>query len=278
VIIYYSGWLQKRVPGSPLDFGISDLDKNGLLSVTHDLDATIGLDLLLHTPGGDMAATESLIDFLRQTFGRDIRAIIPQIAMSGGSMIACACREILMGAQSNIGPFDPQVNGVPAQAIKAEFDRAGAEIRGDQLRAFVWQPVLQKLPLGFITQIEQAIQMADTVVTQNLTDCMFYNEANASTIAQIIVSTLGSHAQTGMHARHIHRDRARALGLKITNLEDNPQLNEEVMAIHHASMITFEQTPAFKIIENHEGSSFIHAQNLLMVPGSIPASPGRGEF
>src|SRR5262245_23118924 len=85
-IMYYSGWLQKNTPpgaaSSPLDFGINDTDKNGVMSVVHGLDRNAGLDLLLHTPGGDMSATESLIDYLRQMFGRNIRAIVPQIAMS----------------------------------------------------------------------------------------------------------------------------------------------------------------------------------------------------
>src|SRR5271156_1801853 len=97
------------------------------MSVIHGLDRSKGLDLFLHTPGGDMAATESLIDYLRQMLGRDIRAIVPQIAMSGGSMIACACKEIVMGLQSNIGPFDPQIGGMPAQATKGERDRSGID-------------------------------------------------------------------------------------------------------------------------------------------------------
>jgi ClpP class serine protease len=127
-IIYYSGWLQKGLGRGSGDFGISDLDKNAFTSVTDGLDTAKGLDLILHTPGGDMAATESIIDYLRQRFGRDIRAIVPQIAMSGGSMIACACKEILMAAHSNLGPFDPQINGMAAQAIKSEFERAAREI------------------------------------------------------------------------------------------------------------------------------------------------------
>ena len=71
--------------------------------------------------------------------------LVPQIAMSGGSMIACACKEILMGLNSNIGPFDPQIGGMPAQAIKSEFDRAAKEIRADQTKGFIWQPILGKL-------------------------------------------------------------------------------------------------------------------------------------
>ena len=45
-----------------------------------------GLDLILHTPGGDMAATESLVDYLRAMFGTDICAFVPQLAMSAGTI------------------------------------------------------------------------------------------------------------------------------------------------------------------------------------------------
>src|SRR4051812_24444545 len=165
-IIYYSGWLQKKsqAPAAPLDFGINDTDKNGFMSVVHKMDRRQGLDLILHTPGGDMSATESLIDYLRQMFGRDIRAIIPQMAMSGGSMIACACKEIVMGLHSNLGPFDPQIAGTPAQAIIEEFNRAAAEMTANNAMAYVWQPILQKYTLGFITQVQHAIKMAEDVV------------------------------------------------------------------------------------------------------------------
>jgi ClpP class serine protease len=275
-VIYYSGWLQKGMSrsGSGLgDFGINDLDKNAFTSVTDGLDPAKGLDLILHTPGGDMAATESIIDYLRQRFGKDIRAIVPQIAMSGGSMIACACKEILMAAHSNLGPFDPQINGMAAQAIKNEFERAAREIKADNTRAYVWQPILQEYQLGFISSVEQAIDMADTVVKQALKDCMFDGDANADAIADTIVQTLGSHAATQTHARHIHRKRAKALGLKIVDLESDPKLYNAVMAVHQASMITFEHGSAFKMLENHLGSSFIYAQPAIAVMGA-PIPPG----
>ncbi len=67
----------------------------------HNLDRTKGLDLIIHTPGGNIAATESIVDYLRRMFPDDIRAIIPQIAMSAGTMLACACNTILMAKSLN---------------------------------------------------------------------------------------------------------------------------------------------------------------------------------
>ena len=112
IIAYYSGWLQKPgLRGSIIDDG----DKNGFMTTIHHLNRSEGLDLILHTPGGSMAATESIVHYLHAMFDGNIRAIIPQLAMSGGTMIACACKHIIMGKQSNLGPIDPQFGGIPAE-------------------------------------------------------------------------------------------------------------------------------------------------------------------
>ena len=105
VIVYYSGWLSV---GGGLPVEINDLDMNGFMAMTHGLNFDKGLDLILHTPGGDVAATESIINYLYKIFDGNIRAIIPQLAMSGGTMIACSCKNIIMGKQSSLGPVDPQ--------------------------------------------------------------------------------------------------------------------------------------------------------------------------
>jgi ClpP class serine protease len=65
-------------------------------------------------------------------FDDNIRAIVPQIAMSAGTMLACSCQWILMGKHSNLGPIDPQLSGIPAHGVLAEFKRALEEIKLDQ--------------------------------------------------------------------------------------------------------------------------------------------------
>ena len=130
MIAYYSGFLSKpRVAGTE----INDDDKNGFMLCCHGIDRSKGLDLILHTPGGNLYATDSLIHYLREMFGYNIRAIIPQIAMSAGTMIATSCKSIMMGKHSNIGPVDPQINGLPAFAIKAQFEQAYDEIKIDKI-------------------------------------------------------------------------------------------------------------------------------------------------
>ena len=120
VIAYYSGFLSKP----DVSAEINDEDKNGFMMTIHTIgrERFRGLDLILHTPGGSIAATESLVDYLHKIFGNDIRAIIPQIAMFAGTMIACSCKEILMARHANLGPIDPHLRGLPAYGVKEEFE------------------------------------------------------------------------------------------------------------------------------------------------------------
>ena len=84
VIAYYSGFLTKiGVQG----IQINDEDKNGFMACVHKMDRSKGLDLILHTGGGSVTATESIVHYLKRMFGNDIRAIVPQIAMSAGTML-----------------------------------------------------------------------------------------------------------------------------------------------------------------------------------------------
>lgn len=94
VISYYSGWLQKPTAS---DVSINDKDMNAFMEAVYKLDKSKGVDLILHTPGGDISATEKIINYLHSIFNNDIRAIVPQMAMSAGSMIAVSCREIMLG-------------------------------------------------------------------------------------------------------------------------------------------------------------------------------------
>ena len=264
VIVYYSGWLQKpNLRGTE----INDEDKNGFMTALHELDHTKGLDLILHTPGGETGATESLVDYLRSICGSDIRAFVPQLALSGGTIIACGCKEIYMGKHSSLGPIDPQIGGIPAHGAIEEFERARDEIKADPDNFLVWQPILSKYPPAFIGRCKKAIQMVREMVIEWLRTGMF-NEENPSialekstNIASILVDSEISKS----HDRHIHPEDCLNIGLKICFLEDEPDLQDAVLSVHHTCMHTLNGTQAFKIIENHTGKAFIQLQ--AQIPG-----------
>lgn len=91
-ILYCSGWLQKESPAILVSIG--DEDIQALMEVTHGLEGTT-LDLILHSPGGSPEAAEAIVSYLRSRFSY-IRVIVPQLAMSAATMIACAADEIVL--------------------------------------------------------------------------------------------------------------------------------------------------------------------------------------
>lgn len=257
VIAYYSGWLSK--PGIE-GIQINDEDKNGFMMSVHGLERSRGLDLILHTPGGEFSATESIIDYLHRMFGDDIRVIVPQIAMSGGTLIACASREILMGAHSNLGPIDPQVMGVPAYGVIEEFRTAAREIGEEPGKARVWSPILSKYHPTFLSQCENAIEYSGRVARSYLEDFMLKDVPDRTEVARSIVESLTYHTDNKLHTRHIHVDECEELGLKITRLESDQELQGLVLAVHHAFIYALMNTPSFKIIENHLGRALVKQQ------------------
>jgi ATP-dependent protease ClpP protease subunit len=262
VIIYYSGWLQK--PGL---FGteVNDADKNGLMTVIHKLDYNKGLDLIIHTHGGEAAATESLVDYLRSIFSTDIRAIIPQIAMSAGTMIACACKEIIMGKQSSLGPIDPQFGGIPAHGVVEEFRRAYKEIKTDGTKAAVWQPIIAKYHPTLIGECEKAIDWSNAMVKDWLTSGMLKGKRNKGEKADNIINGLGDHALNKSHARHLSLKKCKSIGLTVKNLEDDDVFQDLVLSVHHACIHTLSARNAYKIIENHNGVAFIQTAQTVVV-------------
>lgn len=259
-ISYYSGWLQK--PTAP-NLGINDYDKNGFMSAIHSLDRSKGLDLIIHTPGGEMAATESIIDYLRKMFGPDVRAIIPQLAMSGGTMIACSCKSIVMGKHSSLGPIDPQYMGMPAHGVLEEFKQAFDEIQANPQKAAVWQPIIAKYPPTLVGECQKSITWAEDMTLEWLKTGMFQDDNDSTEKANRIVTELSDHSYTLSHSRHLSVDKCRELGLKVENLEDDDQLQDLVLSVHHSFMHTLASTPAFKIIENHKGIALVQKQFVL---------------
>lgn len=260
VILYYSGWLQKKDLQSqigPIDFSIEETDKNALMAAIHKLDRSKGLDLILHTPGGDLAVSESLVHYLRSMFGTNIRAIIPQIAMSAGTMISLSCNEIVMGLHSSLGPIDPQLNGMSAHGIREEIERAKNELKQDQASAIYWQPIFQKYPPTFIGECEKAIEWMEEMVKEWLITGMFVNWPDAESKAQKVVEELGDHALTKSHGRRISIDTIEKLGINVKRLEDDQDLQEAVLSLHHICMLTLDQTGTYKLIENHTGTAYV---------------------
>jgi len=247
VIVYYSGWLKSNV----VETSINENDKNAFMNAVYEMDKSKGVDLILHTPGGDIAATESIVNYLKSLFGNDIRAIVPQISMSAGTMIAMSCKEIIMGRQSSLGPIDPQMNGVACQMVVDEFNRAVAEVRANPASLGLWQTIIGKYTPTFLTACSDAIKWSEELAERWLTG------VNPNIDMNKVKDVFINHNHSYSHSRHISKDDCRVAGLPITDLEDNQDFQDAVLSLHHCYMILIDVISVVKIVMNQDGRTFL---------------------
>ena len=111
-------------------------------------------------------------------------------------------------------------------------------------------------PHIYPSECQKAIDLSKEIVTQWLTDGMFKSENDPAAKASAVVAQLGEPTKTKLHSRHISADECAAMGLKIEKLEDDQELQDAVLSVHHACMHMLSSTPTVKIIRNHHGQAF----------------------
>ncbi len=247
-IAYYSGWL--KYPSAP-NVSLNETDKNAFMEVVCGMDRKKGLDLILHTPGGDSAATESIVTYLKRMFNDDIRAIIPQISMSAGTMMAMSCKSIIMGEQSSLGPIDPQMGGLACQAVLDEFKDAVKQVAKDPASLGLWQVIISKYRPTDLTACQNAVTWAEKLATDWLT------QANPGINVKAVLDVFLNHKHSFSHAKHMSKQECKNAGLSIVDLESDQNLQDAVLSLHHAYMIYFDKFMVSKVVENQLNGSYI---------------------
>jgi hypothetical protein len=185
-------------------------------------------------------AAESLVQMLRNKFDH-IRVIIPNIAKSAGTMMAMAGDEILMDANAEFGPVDPQlvfrkgdgsVIQAPAQAIVDQFDEAQALIGKDPSKLPAWLPILAQYGPSLYKEASNAIDLSVRLVEEWLTEYMFKGDVDGPQKAKAIATYLGDHNQFKSHGRRISAKTLQAKGVKIAPLENEPDLHSRVLGLY----------------------------------------------
>lgn len=74
------------------------------------------IDIILHTPGGLVLASEQIARALLRHKAK-VTVFVPHYAMSGGTLIALSADEVVMDPNAVLGPVDPQVGKYAAASI-----------------------------------------------------------------------------------------------------------------------------------------------------------------
>jgi len=180
--------------GVPVSKYIDIDDAEAILRAIRLTPADKAIDLIVHTPGGLVLAASQIAHAIQKHKGK-VTVLVPHYAMSGGTLIALAAREIVMDPNAVLGPVDPQIGQFPAASIIRAVEMKTPEKAEDQT-----------LILADISK--KAINQVATLVAELLEKCM--PEADAQKIAALI--TTGQFT----HDFPITVERAKSVGLCIS--------------------------------------------------------------
>jgi ClpP class serine protease len=108
--------------GFPLMRYIDINDSEDVMRAIAMTDPEVGIDLVLHTPGGLVLAATQIAHAIRNRRGK-VTVLVPHYAMSGGTLIALAADQIVMSPHAVLGPVDPQLGEYPAASVVKAVSR-----------------------------------------------------------------------------------------------------------------------------------------------------------
>lgn len=241
------------------------------------------IDVMLVTPGGSGQQIAKFVDRLRPRFDK-VTFILPNMAMSAGTIFSMSGDEIIMDSRAYIGPIDPQIpnkNGhfVPAQAILTLIEEI--QKRGDELIKKGQNP--QWTDLQILRQIEgkeignamNASKYSVELVENFLYKYKFktwtnHSNGNAVTDAEKksraheIAALLCDHGLWKTHSRGINREVAWDIcKLKITHPESIAGLARSIRRFWALNYWIFENTPVFKVFISDNYCIFRHEISLV---------------
>ncbi|MGH7459908.1 MAG: SDH family Clp fold serine proteinase, partial [Longimicrobiales bacterium] len=199
--------------------------------------------VILDTAGGVVEVVERIVRVFR-THYREVKFLIPDRALSAGTILVMSGDAILMDYHSVLGPIDPQVERegklVPALSYLHQFDNLKRKsVEGTLTTAEVI--LLQKLDLAELHQFELARELSISLLKEWLANYNFKDWTDTETRklpvtlemkkerADFIARALSQHDRWQTHGRGISMQTLRdELKLKIDDYGADRRLQDGV--------------------------------------------------
>jgi len=199
--------------------------------------------VILGTEGGIVEVVERMVIALRHVY-EEVSVIVPDRAMSAGTILALSADRIMMDHLSSLGPIDPQIERdgklVPALSYLIQYERLNNKAETEALTTAEYA-LVSKLDLGELYQFEQARELSVELLVKWLSRYKFKNWTKTESQqlkvtpklkkqrAQRIADLLNDPERWHSHGRAIDmRTLQEEVNLKIDNLADNPVLHKDV--------------------------------------------------
>ena len=201
------------------------------------------LVVILETGGGYIEVVERIAKTLRNHFKR-VEFIIPNYAMSAGTVLAMCGDAIHMDYFSILGPIDPQVRTatgeqVPALGYLAQYERLLQKSNEGELSTAELAILVQKFDPAELYRYEQARELSISLLKEWLVEFKFKEwrktETNRKPVtmtlkkrrAESIARKLNDTAKWHSHARGISMEVLRRdLNLKIEDFGEQEKLSD----------------------------------------------------
>ena len=216
------------------------------------------LTVILTTGGGAVEPVERAVEIIRQRY-QSVQFIVPDYAMSAGTIFCMSGNRIYMSKSSSLGPIDPQVQRndgtyVPAMGYLEQFEKIVEKSKTGKVSPAEID-MLRRLDLGDLNRYEQARNLTITLLKKWLVNYKFkYWKTHQSTPgkkgfavtmeekeerAEDIAKKLGDISLWHSHARHICiRTLRNELKLKIEDYTENSGLSKNI-AIYYGLAIDY---------------------------------------
>ena len=222
---------------SPIQHGVEHRIKNAVELRENRRDT---LMVILNTDGGDVLIVERIVRVFRKHYEK-VKFLIPDRAMSAGTVLAMSGDDILMDYFSCLGPIDPQLlkddRFIPALSYLSQYE----QLRKKERLSTAEIVLLSKLDLAELEQFRHARELSITLIQHWLTEYKFKDwketETKKEPVTQAmkkkrageIARQLNEHERWKTHGRGLDMQTLQdELKLKITDYSKKPELKQAI--------------------------------------------------
>lgn len=171
----------------PIMYGVDQRFIQGLNAVPNG-SRRANLSIILETPGGVVEVVERMVQAVR-TLYTEVNFIVPNMAMSAGTVFAMSGDRIYMNYSSALGPIDPQIQKdnklVPALAYLSEYEALVQKSVAGTLTTAEYA-LLQKFDLGELHTFKQARDLSVELLEKWLSSYKFKDWHQTETTNQTV--------------------------------------------------------------------------------------------
>lgn len=279
--IVYVAAIGKPIP----DISLSQDDYYVIHDLVRDTESR-KLDFYIETPGGNADAAEEIVRCLHNKFD-EVSFIVSGEAKSAGTIMVLSGDKILMTETGSLGPIDAQVKIGRSVVSAYDYMEWTMEKREEAERVGKLNPfdavMIAQISPGELESVIYALKYAEDLVVDWLVRYKFKNwkvtetrktpvtDDMKSKRANEIAAELLNHAKWRIHGRSIKASDLRAIGLRITKVDEDEKLREVVYRIQTVCRLLFSSTNTYKIFATEKEKIFKRA----VAAGAVTKVPTR---